>query len=132
MKSRNKFRAICVASTLAIAAVPTMALADWEPVLGQKLEDLFANKTHKWAEGGKSYDAHYEPGGDVMILVDGTDLRPSFWRIYGGTGFCLVDRIKETRSCYEIQKDNESFRITSREDDGRQFDLEITDGIDTF
>jgi len=130
MKSGISTRATTMVSALLVLLTSTAA-SGADAVIGQKLEDLFANKTHKWSESGNEYAAHYEPRGDLMLLIN-EEIRPSFWRIYGGTSFCLIDRLDDSKLCYEVLTEDETYRLLPRNKPGSGYELEISDGTDTF
>jgi len=126
MKSR--VLAIVLATGL-IGSWNTAYAENWSDVLGEGLVKLFANKTHTWTEDGVDYTGYYESAGQMMLL-EGTDIVPSHWRVYSGKSVCIVSRIDENKRCYKFETDGAGkYRMKQKDNDNTAFDLEVADGI---
>jgi len=116
-------------ATLMIGSWTTAQAENWSEVLGEGLVKMFANKTHTWTEDGVDYTGYYESAGQMMLL-EGTDIVPSHWRVYGGKSVCIVSRIDENKRCYEYETDGAGkFRMNLKDNESTTFDLEVADGI---
>ncbi len=125
---KNRIFGVLLASSL-IAFSGAANAQQWSSVLGNGLMNMFANKTHKWTEDGVEHTGYFESAGRLMLL-EGSDLVPSLWRIYSGKSVCIVSRIDEHKRCYEYETDGAGqFRMNQKGNTNNSFDLTIEDGI---
>jgi len=116
-------------ATCLIGSWSTAHAESWSDVLGEGLVKLFANKTHNWTEDGTDYTGYYESAGQMMLL-EGSDIVPSHWRVYSGKSVCIVSRIDDSRRCYEYETDGAGkFRMMQKDNENTKYELEVVDGI---
>lgn len=125
---KNRIIGVLLATSL-IAFSGAANAQQWSAVLGSGLTKMFANKTHIWTEDGTEHTGYFESAGRIMLL-EGSDLIPSLWRIYSGKSVCIVSRIDDHKRCYEYQTDGDgNFRMNQKDNSNTNFDLKIVDGI---